>query len=103
MDINEQFERVFDLIEGLYTHTTVQFEEVKRDISELKTDIAVLKQDIAILKRDISELQVDVAELKVITADNAESIGGVDKELKRMNEKVYNHDLDIHLLKRAMA
>ena len=54
----------FELLTRMYADFTLQFKEIKTDVTTLRTDIAAMKGDIEELKTDVTTLKVDIAAMK---------------------------------------
>lgn len=96
MDNKKELEQIFNLVEGLYSHTTEQFTELKSDIADMKVEIADIKTEIA-------EMKTEIAEIKVEITSNREATERLEQEVRKINKTISNHDLDINLLKKAVV
>lgn len=110
MDNKKELEQIFNLIEGLYSHTTEQFTELQSDIADMKVEIADIKVEIADIKTEIAdikteigEMKAEIAEIKVEMTSNREATERLEQEVRKINKTISNHDLDINLLKRVVV
>ena len=110
MDNKKELEQIFNLIEGLYSHTTEQFTELQSDIADMKVEIADIKVEIADIKTEIAdikteigEMKAEIAEIKVEITSNREATERLEQEVRKINKTISNHDLDINLLKKVVV
>lgn len=82
MELKKEFEKLYGLIEGLYTHTTQQFTELRAEMSDMKTEIAKNGQAITNLEA---------------------AVGRLEQEVKKISHTLSDHELDIRLLKKAVV
>lgn len=110
MDNKKELEQIFNLIEGLYSHTTEQFTELQSDIADMKVEIADIKVEIADIKTEIAdikteigEMKAEIGEIKVEITSNREATERLEQEVRKINKTISNHDLDINLLKKVVV
>jgi uncharacterized coiled-coil DUF342 family protein len=117
MDNKKELEQIFNLIEGLYSHTTEQFTELQSDIADMKveiadikveiadikTEIADIKTEIGEMKAEIGEMKAEIGEIKVEITSNREATERLEQEVRKINKTISNHDLDINLLKKVVV
>ena len=110
MDNKKELEQIFNLIEGLYSHTTEQFTELQSDIADMKVEIADIKVEIADIKTEIGEMKAEIGEMKaeigeikVEITSNREATERLEQEVRKINKTISNHDLDINLLKKVVV
>lgn len=89
MEYKKELDQIYKLIEGLYTHTATQFTEIKVGINEIKTETTKNGEAIKCLEEAV--------------AANTKSINRLEQEVKKVNQTIATHDLDIHLLKKAIV
>lgn len=76
-------EKVFALINNIYTEMQQGFTHLNQEISGIKQDISGLKEDVSTLKQDVSGLKEDVSTLK-------QDVTGLKQDIIRMENKMDN-------------
>ena len=109
---NENAEQIYRLIESLYTHVTDLFTEqssmMQKMNSEIQADMADMKTELRTEMSDMkTELRTEMAdmktELKEAISDNGRAIRRLEKAVRKNNETLLRHDLDIQMLKKAIV
>ena len=98
---NENAEQIYRLIESLYTHVTDLFTEqssmMQKMNSEIQADMADMKTE---LRTEMADMKT---ELKEAISDNGRAIRRLEKAVRKNNETLLRHDLDIQMLKKAIV
>lgn len=83
-----EFEQIYQLIEGLYAHTTEQFSKLNSRIDNIESQIVKINGTLDDMNAKINQ--------------NTESIEQIKRDVKKYGKAISRHDLDIALVKKAI-
>ena len=109
--MSEQLNQMQSMLEQLIKmvgNNNASIEELRQDVTTLKQDVTVLKQDTTTLKQDIADLKQtteqgfsDLVNMVNLLGEKTETIPRIEAKLDALNERIFEHEADIRLLKKA--
>lgn len=102
--MSEQLNQMQSMLEQLIKmvgNNNASIEKLRQDVTTLKQDTTTLKQDITDLKQTTEQGFSDIVNMVNLLGEKTETISRVEAKLDALNDRTFEHEADIRLLKKA--